>query len=221
MQVNDVAAPTRVGVVSTEPIRLAGLTSVFENHPTIYPVPADLEELLADTYLRYLVLDVSHNPGWMEILFLVRRLRPDLRPIILGPAGNDELVLRSIKAGARGYLDSNAGPLAVRQAVEVVIRGSIWAPRRLLSTMIDRLLTHSAPTTDLAAAILSPRERQVLTLIMTARSNREIAEELGIEERTVKAHVTSLMRKTGAENRVSLSVQATQHSMRETRSQSL
>jgi DNA-binding NarL/FixJ family response regulator len=49
---------------------------------------------------------------------------------------------------------------------------------------------------------------------MTASSNREIAEELGIEERTVKAYVASLMRKSGVDNRVSLSVQATQESMR-------
>ena len=57
----------------------------------------------------------------------------------------------------------------------------------------------------------------MLDLIMTARSNREIGEELGIEERTVKAYVASLMRKTGTDNRVALSVQATQDSLRDTR----
>jgi DNA-binding NarL/FixJ family response regulator len=54
----------------------------------------------------------------------------------------------------------------------------------------------------------------VLELIMSGSSNREIATVLGIEERTVKAYVTSLFRKTGAENRVSLSVQATQDYLR-------
>jgi len=48
----------------------------------------------------------------------------------------------------------------------------------------------------------------VLELILTARSNREIANELGIEERTVKAHVGRLMRKAGAENRIELSMRA-------------
>ncbi len=55
---------------------------------------------------------------------------------------------------------------------------------------------------------LTARERQVLDLILLARSNREIARELGIEERTVKAHVGRLMRKTGAENRIDLSMRA-------------
>jgi len=53
---------------------------------------------------------------------------------------------------------------------------------------------------------------------MNACSNREIADQLGIEERTVKSYVASLMRKTGVDNRVSLSVRATQDSLREQRS---
>ena len=55
---------------------------------------------------------------------------------------------------------------------------------------------------------LTAREEQVLQLLLLARSNREIAEELGIEERTVKAHVGKLMRKVGAENRIELSMRA-------------
>jgi DNA-binding NarL/FixJ family response regulator len=78
-------------------------------------------------------------------------------------------------------------------------------------------LNRRNPSVSLAAPTLSPRERQVLDLIMTSHSNREIAEELGVEERTVKAYVASLMRKTGTDNRVSLSVQATQDSLRDNR----
>jgi DNA-binding NarL/FixJ family response regulator len=60
---------------------------------------------------------------------------------------------------------------------------------------------------------LTDRERQVLDLILLARSNREIALQLGIEERTVKAHVGRLMRKTGADNRIELSMRALNHAM--------
>jgi DNA-binding NarL/FixJ family response regulator len=212
MQGTSLLRSTRVGLLSTEPIRLAGLTSVFEDYPTIDIVVGDLKLLLADTTIHYVVLDISHNYGWIETLYQVRKMRPDIRQIILGPPGDEEMILRSIVAGARAYLDINSGPLMIRQAVDVVIQGSIWAPRRLLSKLIDRLLTHPIPAVTPTSLSLSPREQQVLTLIMTACSNREIAHELGIEERTVKAYVSSLMRKTGAENRVSLSVQATQSS---------
>jgi DNA-binding NarL/FixJ family response regulator len=96
----------------------------------------------------------------------------------------------------------------VRQAIDVVTSGSIWAPRRLLSKLVDRLL--KVPDSSLTSGNphLTDRERQVLDLILLARSNREIARQLGIEERTVKAHVGRLMRKTGADNRIELTMRA-------------
>jgi len=217
MQERKVANSIRVGLISMEPIRVAGLASVFDHHPTIFITTGDLEGLLADIHLRYLILDVSGHVKWMEMQYMVRRIRPDIRQIVLGPPGDDEVIMRSITAGGRAYLDSSSGPFAVRMAVENVIQGSIWAPRRLLTIMIDRLLSQGTPAGSFIAPALSPRERQVLDLIMTAHSNREIATHLGIEERTVKAYVASLLRKTGSENRVSLSVQATQESFREQR----
>ena len=87
-------------------------------------------------------------------------------------------------------------------AIEVVTGGSIWAPRRLLSKLIDRLLKVPDPAISHANPHLTDREKQVLDHILEARSNREIAQQLGIEERTVKAHVGRLMRKTGADNRI-------------------
>jgi DNA-binding NarL/FixJ family response regulator len=204
-----------VGIVSSEPIRLAGLVSAFDTHTSIRVVLGELEALLADLSIRHMILDASHNVSWMEMQYMVRRARPDIRQIVLGPSGDEELILRSITAGGRAYLDASCGPLAVRQAVEAVIQGTIWAPRRLLTILIDRLMSQPGPHAPAIAPVLSPRERQVLDLIMTARSNREIATELGIEERTVKAYVANLLRKTGSENRVSLSVQATQVSLRD------
>jgi DNA-binding NarL/FixJ family response regulator len=207
--------PALVGIVATEPMRLAGLVSAFESHPLIRTVVGNLDCLLGNAEMHYLILDVSEH--WMEVQFMVKRVRPDIQQLVLGPMGSDDLILRSITAGARGYLDVSSGPFAVRLATESMIQGCIWAPRRLLSLLIERLLSQPGAGVTALAPVLSPRERQVLDLIMVARSNREIAEELGIEERTVKAYVASLLRKTGADNRVSLSVQATQDSLRELR----
>lgn len=217
----------RVGLVSSEPIRRAGLVGVFENHRNIQIVRGELDVLLSDISLRYLILDLSSNQGWLKVLFSVRRRRREIQQIIVGPCGEDEQILQSIAAGARAFLDASSGPLAVRQAVECVIDGTIWAPRRLMSVLIDRLLTgpgvgaprnvdvekQASPLTTWDAE-LSPREHEVLKLITLARSNREIAIVLGIEERTVKAYVASLFRKTGIENRVALVVRATQESLR-------
>ncbi len=172
------------------------------------PVPGTLEELLAEPSLEYMVVDLSSTPGGLEILNSIRCGRPNLRLIVIGPEGNDELVMDSIIAGARGYLELTAGPEAVRRAIDAVTGGSIWAPRRLLSKLIDRLLKVSDTSLINTGPHLTDRERQVLEHILMARSNREIARQLGIEERTVKAHVGRLMRKTGSENRIELSMRA-------------
>lgn len=207
------AAPIRVGLVSDEPIRLAGLTSIFdqpgrEGRPPLQPVSDTLDELLARRDLEYLVLDLHSSSVGLEALDTVRRVRPDLRLIVIGPVGDDELVLESIIAGARAYLDLTAGPETVLRAIEVVTEGSIWAPRRLLSRLIDRLLKPTESSFAEMPGNLTVREQQVLELIMMARSNREIAAQLGIEERTVKAYVGRLMRKAGADNRIKLSMSA-------------
>ena len=213
---SSVKPPTRVGLISTAPMRLAGLYGAFEDHPYVQIVFGDLEGILADLTLKFLILDVCCGKTELGFHSRTQELRPDMRRIVLGPAEDDEAILRYLEGGARAYLDLNAGPLAVRQAVEAVTEGLIWAPRRVLSKLIDRLMNRRMEViVPRAKPTFSPRERQVLDLIMTASSNREIASELGIEERTVKAYVASLMRKTGVDNRVSLSVMAVQGSLRD------
>ncbi len=207
--------PIRIGLVSDEPIRLEGLATIFdqpagEGYAQLIPVVGQLEDLLVREGIDYLVIDLQSFPGGVQGLEALRRIRPGLRLIVIGPENNDELVLEAIVGGARGFLDITASPAIVRQAIEVVTSGSIWAPRRLLSKLIDRLLHVNQPDTSLISTgpQLTAREQQVLELILMARSNKEIAEQLGIEERTVKAYVARLMRKTGADNRIKLSVSA-------------
>jgi DNA-binding NarL/FixJ family response regulator len=206
--------PVHIGVVADEPIRVAGLASIFDQpaekgQPQLVPVIGNLAELLLSPDLEYLVVDLQAATNGLELLDSIRRVRPNVRLIVIGPEGDEELVLNSIISGARAYLELTAAPDVVRKAIEVVTSGSIWAPRRLLSKLIDRLIKvpDALPTVSTSPHLTS-RERQVLELILTARSNREIATKLGIEERTVKAYVGRLMRKTGADNRIKLSMSA-------------
>ena len=203
--------PNYIGLVCCEAIRLEGLASIFElpsrhGKPPLVPIAGSIEELLARTAIDYLVVDLLSCAGGLKVLEVIRRERPSLRLIVLGPEGNDDLVLDSIIAGARAYLDLTASPDTVRMAIDVVTSGSIWAPRRLLSKLIDRLLKVPDSSLTNGSPHLTGRERQVLDLILQASSNREIARCLGIEERTVKGHVGRLMRKAGAENRIELSM---------------
>jgi DNA-binding NarL/FixJ family response regulator len=205
--------PIRVGLLTDEPLRLEGLASIFEQSPEegcaqLIPVAGKMDDLLSDSTLEYMVMDLNSSSGSLRTLDAIRLKRPKMRLIVIGPENDDNLILESIMAGARAYLDLKASPEIVHQAVEEVISGSIWAPRRLLSKLIDRLLGTSDASLTNEPPRLTERERQVLDLILQAYSNREIARELGIEERTVQAHLGRLMRKTGAENRLDLLMRA-------------
>jgi len=205
--------PIPIGLVSDQPLRIEGLISIFslparEGRAALLPVPGTLPEMLSHPTLEYLVLDIDPSSGGLGTLESIRRARPGLRLIVIGPEGKDELVLEAIIAGARAYLDPTADATMVRLAIDTVTSGSIWAPRRLLSKLIDRLL--KGPDSSLTNGMphLTDRENEVLELILLACSNREIARQLGIEERTVKSHVGRLMRKTGADNRIELTMRA-------------
>jgi len=205
--------PIPIGLVSDHPIRLEGLVSIFglptlDGRAALLPIPGSLPEVLRCQSLEYLVVDIDSSTDVQPLLDSIRRTRPGLRLIVIGPAGNDELALQAIIGGARAYLDINTDAATVRRAVDEVTSGSIWAPRRLLSKLIDRLLKVPDSSLTNATPHLTDREHQVLELIMLAHSNREIARQLGIEERTVKSHVGRLMRKTGADNRIELTMRA-------------
>lgn len=203
----------RIGVAADEPIRVAGLASIFdlpaqETQAQLVPVIASLAELLAFTDIHYIVVDLHSAQGGLGALETIGHLRPDIRSIVIGPDSDDELVLNAIIGGARGFLGDSSGPELVRSAIDVVTSGSIWAPRRLLCRVIDRLL--DVPSISQAAANepLTRREQEVLELILGAHSTREIAIQMGIEQRTVTAYVGRLMRKTGADNRIKLTLSA-------------
>ncbi|MGB7548692.1 MAG: response regulator transcription factor [Terracidiphilus sp.] len=203
----------RVGLVAEDPLWLEGVAGIFEHPPEpgqtpLLPVIGTLEELLARSAVDCLVVDLRSSFGRLQTLAEIRRARPGLRLIVIGPAGNDELVMDCIIGGARAYLDLTAGTREVREAIDVVSSGSIWAPRRLLAKLIERLLASAVGGLAHHFPHFTARECQVLDLILAACSNREIARQLGIEERTVKAHVGRLMRKTGAQNRIDLSIRA-------------
>ena len=94
----------RIGLVSDEPMWVAGLASIFEEpaqdrHAQFLPVIGSLAELLADRTLEYLVVDLHSSTGSLETLDAIRRARPNIRLIVIGPEGNDELVLNSIISG--------------------------------------------------------------------------------------------------------------------------
>jgi DNA-binding NarL/FixJ family response regulator len=197
----------RVALLETEPIRVQGFVTLFEDHPRIEFVVFELAQFLADQEFKLAVVGLHGDILPLPLVATIHGLRPDVRLVVMGPEADDEMILQAITAGAKAYLEASATPQQVEQAIEIVSQGSIWAPRRVLSIFVDRA-TKTSRSTPPAPTPFTARETEVLKLLVAARSNREIARNLGIEERTVKAHVAKLMRKVGVENRIALSIYA-------------
>jgi DNA-binding NarL/FixJ family response regulator len=197
----------RVALLEAEPIRVQGFVTLFQDHPRIEFVVFELAQFLADQEFKLALVGLHGDHLPLPLVATIHGMRPDVRLIVMGPDADDEVILQAVTAGAKAYLEASATPQQVEQAIEIVSQGSIWAPRRVLSIFVDRA-TRSSRVATPAFTQFTARETEVLKLLVNARSNREIARTMGIEERTVKAHVAKLMRKVGVENRIALSIYA-------------
>jgi len=200
--------PIRVSVLESDPLRFVGLRTLFGRGAEFRVRSSTLPMILKALDDDVVLMTKNRGAAFYSGMTTLKSVRPDVRIIVTGAGGSDEDILRAIMAGAKGYVTDDASPAEFRQAIRVVHSGSVWAPRRLLATFIERV---TAPTMTGQAKIhdgdmISNRQRQVLSLLAAGRSNREIATELSLAERTVKAHVAELLRKIGAPNRIALSV---------------
>jgi DNA-binding NarL/FixJ family response regulator len=198
-----------IGLLDFEPLRVAGFQSVCESLPHVKILARTLSEALGDADLDMVMLGL-HGPGEsFDLLARLKAAQPHLRMIVMGAESDEETIINAIAAGAKGYLEETATPEQVIMCIDVVSSGSIWAPRKVLSTFVDRML-NPAENKPIQRHNLTftKREEEVLKLLQAARSNREIAKSMGIEERTVKSYIAKLIRKAGVENRIALSVRA-------------
>jgi DNA-binding NarL/FixJ family response regulator len=199
----------KIGLLDFEPLRVAGFESVCESLPHVAIVSLDLAGALLDRSLTMVMLGLHDPAASFEALAKLRAAQPSLKMILMGAETDEETIISAIAAGAKGYLEETATPDQVIMCIDVVASGSIWAPRKILSTFVDRMLNPAENKPVLRHNLsFTKREEEILELLQAARSNREIALSLGIEERTVKSYVARMIKKAGVENRIALSVRA-------------
>lgn len=156
---------------------------------------------------------VTHA-GWLDKVAALRQLQPDCRVVVLSPVPYEAEGLRAINAGARGYCHLLALPELLREVGQVISLGGLWVGadlvQRLMAAtreLIGRNPSPAEPQVDLS--MLSERELQVAQAVAAGQSNREVAEQLHISERTVKAHLGAVFEKLGVRDRVQLVLRLT------------
>jgi DNA-binding NarL/FixJ family response regulator len=130
----------------------------------------------------------------------IRQKHPDARVIVLTTFDHDEDIYRALQAGAAGYLLKNVDSQQLVDTIRAVHAGRYQLPTDVVRRLAQRM----------AAPELSPREREVLELIVKGRSNKEIGADLGVAENTVKNHVKVLLGKLDVQDRVQATTKAIQ-----------
>ena len=205
--------PIRVAVIESDPLRLIGLRTCLGSAADFELSSTSLSDAGAQQSIDLVLLGNHIGSNLFEVVATLKAARPDLRVIVMGAGMDEENILKAIASGAKGYIDEAADPTEFEQAFRVVDQGSVWVPRRVLSLFIERVSNSPGRIFPAGRVCFTHREKEVLEMLVAGRSNKEIAGPLGITERTVKAHVSKLMRKVGVQNRIALSVHAITNSL--------
>jgi DNA-binding NarL/FixJ family response regulator len=207
----------RILLVDDQPLFREGLRTLLSVHPDFDVVgeAGNGEEALklARSLLPSVVLMDLQMPV-LDGVAATRRLReeqPNCRVIVLTTFDDDELVFDGLRAGALGYLLKDAPSEKLSEAIRGAARGeSFLQPSVAAKVVAEFARLTSKPAANFQALVepLSEREREILGLIATGASNREIAGTLFLAEGTVKNHVTNILGKLGVRDRTQAALKA-------------
>jgi two-component system, NarL family, response regulator DevR len=209
---SDRTGPITVMIVDDHEVVRRGIAEVVERTEGMTVVAeagsvADGVRRAALVHPQILLVDLQLPDGTgIDLLKRTRETLPDARAIVLTSFDDDDALAEALEAGAAAYLLKSVRGAEITDVIRAVASGRTLLDER---TVTRRRAGHDDPTEN-----LTPSELKVLDLIGEGLSNREIAERLGVAEKTVKNHITSLLSKMGLQRRTQVAawVSARKHS---------
>jgi DNA-binding NarL/FixJ family response regulator len=206
----------RVVVIGDHAVVRRGLLAFLEGEPDLDVVgdaPGDEEALALVASLQakgnsphVVLIDLKMPPpDGLDSVRAIRASYPDVQVVAVTSFGEEHRVRAALEAGAAGYLLKDAEADEVAAAVRAAHRGKFQLDPAITRALISGL--RGLPT-DLAKATITRRELEVLRLVGAGRSNKEIAPLLGISERTVRGHVSKILRKLSLSSRTQAAIWA-------------
>ena len=210
--------PVRVLIVEDQALVRQGLRTILDLEEGIHVVGEAADGVEALERIRDLLPDVAlvdvRMPR-MDGIELVRRLRqeyPRVMPIFL-TTFDDEYVFEGLRAGGRGYVLKDTPSEELAATIKKVHRGEAVLGGEITSKVIEEFgrLSKAPGGHGVGSESLSERELEVLKLVASGASNREIAKTLYITEGTVKNHISNVLRKLGFRDRTQAALYAAEH----------
>ncbi len=209
--------PITILLVDDQPLFREGLRTLLSVQPDLKVVgeAGDGEEAikLCRTLKPAVVLMDLQMPV-LDGVEATRRLhyeQPDSRVIVLTTFDDDEIVFDGLRAGALGYLLKDAPSEKLAEAIRAAARGESFLQPSIAAKVVAefaRLTTKRSPPAHALIEPLSDREQEILALIATGATNREIGNQLFLAEGTVKNHVTNVLGKLGVRDRTQAALKA-------------
>ena len=164
-------------------------------------------EMVASLQPDVVLMDLSMpEMDGVEATQRITAAYPDAKIVILSSFSEHQRVLAALDAGAEGYVLKHADPEQILAAIDAVHRGGAPIDPQVARVLLD--VKRNAPT---ARGVLTDREEEVLRLVQSGLANKQIGRQLGISERTVKAHLTKIFQTLGVADRTQAALWAAEH----------
>ncbi|GBD10039.1 Transcriptional regulatory protein DevR (DosR) [Candidatus Thermoflexus japonica] len=207
----------RLLVVDDHEVVRLGLRLLLQNRPEFELVgeaESGAQALALVERLRpdLVILDVRlPDRDGLEVCREITERFPGVRVLILTAYPDEAFIVRAIEAGASGYVLKRAGSRELVQALEALARGEAILDPAVTRKVLEQFRQRARAAQADAFKDLTPRERLILARIAEGKTNKEIAEELFLTEKTVRNYVSIILDKLGVSNRVEAAAYALKH----------
>lgn len=194
------------------------LAPLFEVYEVDVHDRRNLELCLKKVTFEALVIDLAllGDAGINEVSAL-KEIQPELHIIVMTKTPNQREEISAVLFGAKAYCSLDLNLELLPKVVKTVLMNELWVDRKFVSRLLTEIeditqVKHAeAKRLDKGVAAMTPRENEIASLVATGASNRRIAEQLNISERTVKAHLGVIFRKIGITDRLQLALYMNRH----------
>lgn len=164
----------------------------------------DAIDLVTRLRPEVLLLDLSMpDMDGIAVTRKVKEIQPALQVMILTLHDDEALLRTALKAGASGYILKHAAESELISAIHIIVRGDPYIDPSLVHKFLPEVQAKTSQSSSLVEP-LTPREKDVLRLIVQGCTNRQVGEELNISVRTVEGHRANILEKLGLHSRVEL-----------------